>query len=136
MHAPHHARLLLPMLFIALPCASYAEDLRTAQASEQATPAAAVAPAAMPDHADGIGAALDTAALEHFRGGSEALTTYASNMNVDGTVSNSTAVDIASGTNAIAGGAFTNAAGIPTVIQNSGSNVLIQNALIVNLQFK
>jgi hypothetical protein len=57
-------------------------------------------------------------------------------MTVDGTVSNSTAVDIASGTNAVTGGAFTNAAGIPTVIQNSGSNVLIQNALIVNLQFK
>jgi hypothetical protein len=26
--------------------------------------------------------------------------------------------------------------GIPVVIQNSGANVLIQNATIVNLQFK
>lgn len=136
MRATHLARLLLPMLSIALPCASKAEDMRSAQVPAQATPAAADARAAPGDSAAGIGTALDPAALEGYRGGSEAFTTYTNTMNVDGTVSNSTAVDIASGTNAVAGGAFTNTAGIPTVIQNSGSNVLIQNALIVNLQFK
>ena len=32
--------------------------------------------------------------------------------------------------------AFNGAAGVPMVIQNSGNNVLIQNATIVNVQFQ
>jgi hypothetical protein len=35
----------------------------------------------------------------------------------------------------IAGGSFSNASGLPTVIQNTGANVLIQNATIVNVRF-
>ena len=38
--------------------------------------------------------------------------------------------------NVIQGASFANASGMPTVIQNSGSNVLIQNATVINLQFK
>jgi len=33
-------------------------------------------------------------------------------------------------------GSFINASGIPTVIQNSGANVLIQNATIINIQYQ
>ena len=39
------------------------------------------------------------------------------------------------GRNIVTGGAFGNAAGINTVIQNSGANVLIQNGTAVNVQF-
>ena len=46
-----------------------------------------------------------------------------------------TATDIVTGNNMIQS-SFAGAAGIPVVIQNSGANVLIQNATVVNLQFK
>ena len=38
--------------------------------------------------------------------------------------------------NSIDGGALANASGVPIVIQNSGANVLIQNATIINLQMR
>jgi hypothetical protein len=45
-------------------------------------------------------------------------------------------VDVLSGSNYIANGSFANASGVPMVVQNSGSNVLIQNATIINVQMK
>ena len=71
--------------------------------------------------------------LSRLRGGSE---TPWSEMKLNGTVTGNSTVDVVSGNNAIAGGSFANSTGLPTVIQNSGSNVLIQNATIVNVQFK
>ena len=55
---------------------------------------------------------------------------------IDGAVAANTAVNVVSGANSIDAGSFANMAGIPVVIQNSGANVLIQNATIINLQFK
>ena len=55
---------------------------------------------------------------------------------VDGAVAANTAVQVVTGNNRIDTGSFANMAGIPVVIQNSGANVLIQNATIINLQFK
>ncbi len=56
-------------------------------------------------------------------------------IDVDGSVDGNTAHHITSGSNSIADGAFSNASGINTVIQNTGSNVLIQNAMIVTVDF-
>lgn len=56
-------------------------------------------------------------------------------IDVDGSVDGNTAHHIVSGSNSIADGAFSNASGITTVIQNTGSNVLIQNAMIVTVDF-
>ena len=53
-----------------------------------------------------------------------------------GVVSNNSASNLTTGTNTISEGAFAGAVGLPTVIQNSGNNVLIQNATIVNVQLK
>lgn len=53
-----------------------------------------------------------------------------------GVVANNSASNLTTGTNAITDGAFAGSAGLSTVIQNSGNNVLIQNATIVNLQLK
>ena len=53
-----------------------------------------------------------------------------------GTVGNNTAINTVSGNNVIDSGSFANAQGLPMVIQNSGSNVLIQNATVINLQFQ
>jgi hypothetical protein len=55
-------------------------------------------------------------------------------MKLAGTTAGNTAIDVATGTNTISAGAFSNMSGLPLVVQNSGANVLIQNAVILNLQ--
>lgn len=53
-----------------------------------------------------------------------------------GVVADNQAINVSTGTNVISDGAFAGSAGLSTVIQNSGNNVLIQNATIVNIQLK
>ena len=77
-------------------------------------------------------AVLDGAALAGQRGG----TAVASDMQLSGVVTHNRASEVATGSNRVASGAFAGAAGLPVVIQNSGNNVLIQNATIVNLQLR
>jgi hypothetical protein len=83
----------------------------------------------------GFGPAADLGKLEHSRGGTDTFNT-SNNANLGGVVSGNSAVNVVTGSNTIDAGAFANMSGIPVVIQNSGANVLIQNATIVNLQFK
>lgn len=71
--------------------------------------------------------------LARLRGGTD---TPWSDMRLNGTVGNNTATNVVTGSNIISEGAFSNASGLPMVIQNSGANVLIQNATIVNVQFQ
>lgn len=79
----------------------------------------------------GVAARSDT--LDAQRGGTD---TVNNNMNLDGSVRDNVANNVVTGANSIDAGSFANMSGIPTVIQNSGANVLIQNATIINLQFK
>lgn len=69
--------------------------------------------------------------LSGYRGGTALVS---SDMQLSGTTANNTAVNVATGTNAISAGSFSNMSGLPIVIQNTGANVLIQNAVILNLQ--
>jgi hypothetical protein len=69
--------------------------------------------------------------LAGFRGGTEVVS---SDMRLSGTTASNTATNVATGTNAISAGSFSNMSGLPIVIQNTGANVLIQNAVILNLQ--
>ena len=80
-----------------------------------------------------LGHAVAADRLSALRGGDGSQTENL--IDVDGSVDDNTAHHITSGTNSIADGAFSNASGINTVIQNSGSNVLIQNAMIVTVDF-
>lgn len=80
-----------------------------------------------------LGHAVAVDRLSALRGGDGSQTENL--IDVDGSVDDNTAHHITSGTNSIADGAFSNASGINTVIQNSGSNVLIQNAMIVTVDF-
>lgn len=73
---------------------------------------------------------VDAQALGQQRGGAQTL----SLMKLQGVVADNAASDLVTGHNVITEGAFSGAAGLPTVIQNSGNNVLIQNATIVNVQ--
>lgn len=79
-----------------------------------------------------LGPAIPDQALAGLRGG-EGSTVVS--VDTHGTVDGNTANQIVSGDNRVDGGAFANAAGLNTVIQNSGSNVLIQNGTSVNVRF-
>lgn len=80
-----------------------------------------------------LGSGVDSATLDSQRGGTD---TVNNNMQLGGTVTDNVANHVVTGSNSIDAGSFANMSGIPTVIQNSGANVLIQNATIINLQFK
>ncbi|WP_332744745.1 hypothetical protein [Hydrogenophaga sp.] len=74
---------------------------------------------------------VGTSTLDAQRGGS---THVRNDMTLTGTTADNTARHVNTGNNAISAGAFANMSGMPVVIQNSGANVLIQNAVILNLQ--
>jgi len=69
------------------------------------------------------------AVLQDSRGG-----TQLAQSDLQATFSENTASRVQTGDNLINGGAFANLSGVSVVIQNSGANVLIQNALTLNLQ--
>ncbi|GGA05414.1 hypothetical protein ISN74_12900 [Dyella caseinilytica] len=77
--------------------------------------------------------AVSAGTLEHYSGGSSLVQ---SNQNLTGAVTGNSASQVVTGTNSITGDSFAGASGLPSVIQNSGNNVLIQNGVIVNVQMK
>lgn len=77
------------------------------------------------------GAVLDDTALSGQRGGADV---HLSEIRAIGTVSEVSASDLVTGHNIVSGGALAGASGMPMFIQNSGNGVLIQNAVIVNVQ--
>lgn len=124
------------------PPSAEASATAVAVASSDSGTATAVAGAVASVAAPAAGAGLNvfgTAAravasdrLDGVRGGEMVV----NDMRLHGTVGDNTAVNTFSGSNIVSDGSFSNAAGLPTVIQNTGNNVLIQNATILNVQFK
>jgi hypothetical protein len=98
-----------------------------AQTSPLEPPATTTAPA----HSAAFDKPVAAAELADYRGGTALVS---SDMQLSGTTANNTANNVATGTNAISAGSFSNMSGLPIVIQNTGANVLIQNAVILNLQ--
>ena len=103
-----------------------------AQLPPPAAPSPVTAAGVVPASTDGFGPGVTPATLATMRGGTDVV----ENMHLHGTVDNNSADHVVSGYNTISDGAFTGAAGVPMVIQNSGNNVLIQNATIINVQFQ
>jgi hypothetical protein len=99
--------------------------------------APAVLPAAHDSSTLSIGGekveAVDLGKLEHERGRAD---TVFNDTKLNGDVANNSAFNVQTGSNTIDAGSFANMSGIPVVIQNSGANVLIQNATVINLQFQ
>lgn len=95
-------------------------------------PALAPAPAAHRANPLG-GAPIASSALAARRGGDERI--FSENK-LKGVVADNKASNLTTGMNVISEGAFAGSSGLSTVIQNSGNNVLIQNATIVNVQVK
>lgn len=79
-----------------------------------------------------FGRAIGSDRLDALRGGDGTTTNI---IDVRGGVDGNSATNTVSGSNLVQDGSFANAAGISTVIQNSGNNVLIQNSTVVSVQF-
>ena len=141
------AKVVLPVV-IGLPCFAayvFAGELRSpvqadtsiapvvsAASGVSALKAPKAAASLAPAPADAtFGVAMSAEQLDAHRGGEAVF----NDMNLRGTVANNTARNVDTGSNMISGGSFSNASGLPTVIQNTGANVLIQNATIVNVRF-
>ncbi len=89
---------------------------------------------------EALGAAVTDDRLDAHRGG-EALTiggidAVFNEMNVNGQTNGNSAVGNYTGDNAVSNDAFSNAHGMTTLIQNTGNNVLIQNATILNFSLE
>lgn len=80
----------------------------------------------------GFGPAAAHGQLDDTRGGDGS----ASSIVMNGTVADNRATNVVTGANTITAGAFANASGVPMVVQNTGANVLIQNATVINLQLR
>jgi len=77
-----------------------------------------------------FGEVVSDADLSSYRGGSAL---QISEMNLDSKLLNNQAIANVTGSNFVTQDAFSGASGFSTVVQNSGNNVIIQNATIVNL---
>lgn len=84
------------------------------------------------DGAPGLGTPHSAAGLDRARGGSG----MSGTATLGGMVSGNSATNVVTGANSIQASSFAGASGIPIVIQNTGANVLIQNATVINLQFQ
>ena len=80
-----------------------------------------------------LGTPVSSATLDEQRGGDD--TQIHNNINIYGDVTDNTATNVVTGANNIQNGSFDNASGVLSVVQNTGANVLIQSATIVNVQF-
>jgi len=78
-------------------------------------------------------AAVDSQDLALSRGGAE-LDITLNDVKSNGAVSNNQASNLTTGSNFVGEGSFAGASGFSTVVQNSGNNVLIQNATVINLK--
>ncbi|MGJ7489634.1 hypothetical protein [Variovorax sp. ZT4R33] len=117
---PLRRRLALTALvLLPLPWHLWAQDLPPLTA-RPAAPAFAAAP-------------VDADTLSALRGGTDI--TH-NDMRLDGITAGNVANHVATGNNTITGGAFSGMSGLPLVVQNSGANVLIQNAVIVNVKMQ
>ena len=79
--------------------------------------------------------AVPLAVLEQQRGGAD-LNISEIRAKATGSVRDVYASDLTTGNNVVDGGSFSGTSGLPTVIQNSGNGVLIQNALILHVEVK
>lgn len=111
-------RAAIVIICLAMPIAAYGDE-------------PAVTDEAVADTA--LGAPVAPATLDEQRGGDE--TEILNIIHIEGDVTDNTATNVVTGANNIQDGSFDNASGVMSVVQNTGANVLIQSATIVNVQF-
>jgi len=126
---------LLLAALLALPLATRADEPAKLPVNVSFLSTVHVAPGRDADPANGWGQTADTSVLGELRGGADVVFTEAT-ATLGGTVGNNSATNVTTGFNIIDNGSFSGASGLPVVIQNSGANVLIQNATVINLQLQ
>ncbi len=99
-----------------LPVASMAEDFGTDEESLS------------------LASVVNDAELDTYRGTFNNITLLSSNLSAS--LQGNNASNNVSGANSISEGALSNVAGLTSVIQNSGNNVIIQQATTVNVNFQ
>lgn len=128
--------VLRSLSVVAALCAIGAASAQDALQTDPALPEIAQAapePVAVEQPASSdLGSAVALESLADMRGGAEVVD---NDILVNGRIEDAVADDVLTGNNSVTAGSFANASGISTVIQNTGANVLIQNAMIVNVKF-
>ena len=107
---------------------------RTMPAAWAAAALLAAAPAAADETVSELGPRLAAEALADERAGARTLELSLQETNA--TLQHNAAVDTVNGSNHISGNAFSHATGFPLAVQNSGNNVIIQNAFIIRLDMQ
>jgi len=126
--------LVVPMMWFAvhgLACAADGTAATSEPAPMPALSSTQTQATSMSSHDDAFGVAMTADELDAHRGGDALI----GQNDLTGRVANNTANRVETGSNSISQGSFANASGLPTVIQNSGANVLIQNATVLNVRF-
>ena len=128
---------LLVALLSTLPVIAEEEPAMTSPGAIAAAPVPAAAAPLLPASADSrktpfSSKPVPSATLASKRGGESVF----NDNKLKGVVADNKASNLTTGMNVISDGAFAGSSGLPTVIQNSGNNVLIQNSTIVNVQVK
>ena len=134
---PSSGAALLVTLLSTLPVIAEEEPAMTSPGAIAVAPAPAAAAPLLPSAADSrknpfSGKPVPSATLASKRGGEGVF----NENKLKGVVADNKASNLTTGMNVISEGAFAGSSGLPTVIQNSGNNVLIQNSTIVNVQVK
>ena len=80
-----------------------------------------------------FGPAISDLDLGTYRGGDVRVT---NTNNLDAQLHDNTATSNVTGSNFVTSAAFSGSSGFSTVVQNSGNNVIIQNATVLNLQMQ
>lgn len=123
---------LRPAVGLALLCMTGGALAASPQTNAPDTSKVSSQPATQQATVDGFGQAVSTDALQHYSGSG----LVQNNQTITGTVTNDSASNVVTGTNSISGNSLSGAAGLPSVVQNTGNNVLIQTGVIVNVQLK
>ncbi len=92
--------------------------------------------AGSPETKEILGQPLPSAQLDAQRGGTDLGPLTINTNQLNARLFNNSATDNVTGHNTITGNAFAGASGLPTVIQNSGNNVIIQSGTVLNLTLK
>jgi hypothetical protein len=82
----------------------------------------------------GFSSVVNDAELDTYRGTFNNVTLLSSNLSAN--LQGNSSSNNVSGANSISEGALSNVAGLTSVIQNSGNNVIIQQATTVNVNFQ
>lgn len=121
-----------PVMAVVLSCMTCAALAADPPASIGHTAHVANLPSSQPVTLDGFGAAVSTGTLDRYSGGG----LVQNNQSLTGNVSGNSASDLTTGSNMLGGNSLSGSTGLPTIVQNTGNNVLIQTGVIVNVQLK